>query len=154
MSTRERSRTTAHRALWFAGLLILLAGIIGMHGLNSHAGGMAADAHAVALHDPTAPGSGTPPSLHHEMAAVVQDLTGPALTVADSVVAGATGMGAGMTGMCMAVLALALAMLLRFLGAAPAVPPYRLAGAPARAPRPHGRDPDPPSLSTLSIRRC
>ena len=58
MSLHDRSGTTARRALWFGGLLVLLAGIVGMHGLNSHAGGMDPAAHAVVLHD-----SALPPSL-------------------------------------------------------------------------------------------
>jgi hypothetical protein len=126
-----------------------------MHGLNSHAGGMAPDVHAIALHDPgTAPASPTPMSLAHVMETAVQDVAGPAVAIGAAVVAGAPGMDAGMAGMCMAVLALALTLLLRLLGTAPALPLYRLVGAPARAPGPHGRDPDPPSLINLSIRRC
>ena len=153
MSIWERSGTTARRALWFGGLLVLLAGIVGMHGLNTHAGGMDPAAHAIVLHDASA--AAVASSGHEAMAAAVNEMSGPAVTLAASAVAAAeSGMDAGMAGMCMAVLALALTVLLRMLGTAPALPLYRLAGAPVRRLAPHARDPDPPSLIHLSIQRC
>ena len=152
MSTLNGSGTAARRALWFVGLLVLLTGIVAMHGLNSHGGGMDPAAHAMVLHEPgTAPVS----SGHDLMAAAVHEVSGPVVAIGAAVAASASGMEAGMTGMCMAVLALALTFLLRMLGNAPALHQlYCLVGAPARAPGPHGRDPDPPSLIDLSIRRC
>ena len=152
MSIWERSGTRARRALWFGGLLVLLAGIVGMHGLNSHAGGMDPAAHSIVLHDSSA---ATVASSGHDVAAAVHEVVGPAVTLASSAVAaGEFGMDAGMAGMCMAVLALALTLLLVRLGTAPAIPLYRLAGAPVRGLAPHARDPDPPSLIHLSIQRC
>ena len=47
-----RSGTAARRALWFVGLLVLLVGIVAMHGMNSHGGGMDPSVHAVATHAP------------------------------------------------------------------------------------------------------
>ena len=151
MSTLGRSGTAARRALWFGGLLVLLVGIVAMHGLNSHGGGIDPSAHAVVLHDgraaPVAAG-------HYMMAEAVDRAAAPVAAMGAAVAAGEFGMDAGMAEMCMAVLGLALTVLLRMLGRAPALPLYQLVGAPARAPGPHGRDPDPPSLITLSIRRC
>jgi hypothetical protein len=151
MSTLDRSGTTARRALWFVGLLVLLVGIVAMHGLNSHGGGMDPVAHGIVVHDP---GAASADSGHDVMAAAFQDLAGPVAAMGAAVAAGESGMGAGMAGMCMAVLALALTALLRMLGNAPALPLYRLVGAPVLGPGPHGRHPDPPSLINLSIRRC
>jgi hypothetical protein len=153
MSIWERSGTTARRALWFGGLLVLLAGIVGMHGLNTHAGGMDPAAHAIVLQHAGA--AAVASSGHEVMAAAVHEVAGPAVTSAVSAVAaGESGMDAGMAGMCMAVLALALTLVLRMLGTAPALPLYRLVGAPVRGLAPYARDPDPPSLIHLSIQRC
>lgn len=155
MNLREWSGTTARRALWFAGLLVLLAGIVGMHGLNSHAGGTAPHVRASAMDDPGfASASEAAVTTAHGTAASVEDLASSAAVVGAALLAGMPGMDAGMAGMCMAVLAAAFTMLLRLLGSAPMLPLYRLVGAPARALGPHGRDPDPPSLISLSIRRC
>lgn len=161
MVTLDRPGTTARRALWFSGLLILLAGIVGMHGLNSHAAGMAPDLHAIVMHDPgaaqvpQAPVLQAPVSVVHDLVATsLPEVTGPVAAMGAVVADGVSGVGAGMAQMCMAVLGLALTVLLRMLGNAPALPRLRLVGAAVRAPGPHGRDPDPPSLIDLSIRRC
>ena len=155
MSLQDRSGTTARRALWFGGLLILLAGIVGMHGLESHSGGMVSGVHAFTLQEPAAVELAAPPmSVHEVMATVVHDVAGAATAVGASVVEGVPGGHMDMTATCMAVLALALMMLLRMLGGAPLLPFFGRVGAPAWAPGPHGRDPDPPSLNVLSIQRC
>lgn len=127
-----------------------------MHGLNSHTGGMAPDVHAIALHEPAAaPESATRLSAADEvMATAVHDVAGAVATMGAAVVDGVPGGDMDMTAMCMAVLAMAVTLLLRMLGAAPTLPLYRLVGPLARARGPHGRDPDPPSLTVLSIRRC
>ncbi len=123
-----------------------------MHGLNSHAGGMDSASHAIVLHDS---GAALVPSGHAVVAAASHEVVGPAVTFAAGTVAAAeSGMDAGMAGMCMAVLALALTVVLRMLGAAPGLPLYGLVGAPVRGMAPHARDPDPPSLINLSIQRC
>ena len=155
MSLHDRFGTTARRATWFGGLLILLAGIVGMHGLDSHSGGVAPDVHAIALQEPTiAELSAAPMAVHEVMATAAHDVAGAATASGAFVVKGALDGHMDMTAMCMAVLAMALTVLLRMLGGAPLLPLYRRVGAPARAPGPHGRDPDPPSLTVLSIRRC
>ncbi|GAA2731446.1 hypothetical protein GCM10009867_05080 [Pedococcus aerophilus] len=151
MSIQDRSGTTARRALWFGGLLILLAGIVGMHGLNSHNGGMAHDMEVV-FHEPVDASMPTAPlpGAHEAMVAAAHDVGAVGATVVDAT----TGWDMDMTAMCMAVLTMALLVLLRMLSGAPALPLYQRVAAPARAPGPHGRDPDPPSLIVLSIRRC
>lgn len=155
MSLNDRSGTTARRALWFGGLLILLAGIVGMHGLDSHSGGMAPDVHAIALQERTvAELSAAPMAVHEVMATAAHHVAGAATASGAFVVEGALDGHMDMTAMCMAVLALGLTMLLRMLGGAPLLPLYQRLCAPSRASGPHGRDPDPPSLTALSIRRC
>ena len=142
------------------GVLVLLAGIVGMHGLSTHTGGMAPDAHAVALHEPAAaPMSAAPLPAAPEvmvMVTAVHVVAGAVAAMGPVVVDGVPGghLGMDMTAMCMAVLAIALTVLRRMLGGAPSLPLYRRAVALGRAPGPHGRDPDPPSLTVLSIRRC
>ena len=67
---------------------------------------------------------------------------------------GHPGMSMSAAGMCMAVLVLGLfALLLRVRTSRLSPPLWRFA-QPARAPGVRGRDPDPPSLIKLSIRRC
>ena len=126
-----------------------------MHGLNSHTGDMAPDSHVV-FHEPvTAPTIAAPLSgVHEVMGTAVHDVAVATATGADEMVDGVSSGHMGMTAMCMAVMAMALMVLLRMLGGSPTLPLYRRVGAPARAPGPHGRDPDPPSLTALSIRRC
>lgn len=156
MSLHDRSGTTARRALWIGGLLILLAGIVGMHGLDSHSGGMSPDVHAIAQQEPALGELSAAPmsEVSEVMATAVHDAVGAATVVGASVIDGVSGGHREMTVMCMAVLAMALTVLLRMLSDAPRLPPYGRVGAPSRASGPRGRDPDPPSLNVLSIRRC
>jgi len=154
MSDQKQSVATARRALWFAGMLILLAGVVGMHGLNSHAGGMG-HGMSVAMPGPVGAAMHAAPAPAGELVAtVVHDVAG-ATTSVEAAVAESVPRGAmGMTAMCMAVLTMALTVLLRMLGGAPTLPFFTQVSAMARALVPHGRDPDPPSLTVLSIRRC
>lgn len=152
MNTHADPGSAARSALRMGGLLIVLAGLFGMHGLDSHGtAGMDTIAHAVltepalaavaAEHDPAT------------MVMAVQDgSTAVVVSIARAV--GEPSMGMGMAGTCMAVLGLALIALLRFLRinrvrALSWVVPLR-----ASAPGDAGRDPDPPSLIDLSIQRC
>lgn len=156
MSLHDRSATTVRRALWFSGLLILLAGIVGMHGLDSHSGGMTSGVHAIALQETAVAELSAAPTaqVHDVMATVVHDVAEAAKAMGASVVDGVPGGQMDMAAMCMAVLAMALMVLLQLLGSAPLLPAYRRVGALVRARGPRGRDPDPPSLTVLSIRRC
>lgn len=133
-------------ALWLGGMLVVLGGLFGMHGLDNHGGaGMDSVAHAAMT---SAAGQGLAGDIARDtmhdtvlMAAVVTDATGDA------------DMGMGATGMCMAVLVLSLLVLL-LIRASRLPPLVWLVARPARAPRARGRDPDPPSLILLSIQRC
>lgn len=140
-------------ALWLGGMLVVLGGLFGMHGLDNHGGaGMDSVAHAAMASSPmtvaagpvSAAGRGLAGDIAHDtvlMAAVVTDASGDA------------DLGMGATGMCMAVLGLSLLVLL-LIRARRLSPLVWLGARPARAPRARGRDPDPPSLILLSIQRC
>ena len=156
MSIHDRSGTTARRALWFGGLLILLAGIVGMHGLSAHSGGMAPDVHAVAVHESAGASMSAAPvsTLYLAMTTAVDDLAGSALATGGAVVQGVHAGGMGLMATCVAVLALSLTALVRRLGSARGLALHRLASAPPPALGLQGRAPDPPSLTALSTRRC
>ena len=139
MSPVVRPRSTVRHALWLGGLLVVLGGLFGMHGLDSHGGaGLDTVAHAAGHSAMTA---------HHvEVEAV--------LPVALSGAPGHSGIDMGVAGACMAVLVLTLiAHALRIYGSRvrPLVWP---AARPSRAPGGRGRDPGSPFLIQLSIQRC
>ena len=155
MTERGRARTTAQRALWCFGLFVLLAGIFGMHGLSSHAGGVGGEVHTMA-------------SREHAAATALAAMLGGHDGESAGVRGAADGMARvgsvvdqlppvgdmGLTAMCLAVLAVALAMLLRILGDVPALRLRRRVRTSTRVAVSPGRDPDPPSLIVLSIQRC
>lgn len=154
MTGQRRGTTIARRALWFTGVLILVAGILGMHGLSSHAGGMSPEMHPITpVHAVSGVGAPTP-DVQDVVITGVRDIADSTTAVAVSLVQDLSVGDMGVTAMCIAVLAVALTMLLRFMGDVPALRPFRWATTLARAPTSHGRDPDPPSLILLSIQRC
>ncbi|EAP97160.1 hypothetical protein JNB_16784 [Janibacter sp. HTCC2649] len=158
MSNGERPQTTVRYALWLVGLFALLAGIVGMHGLNSH-GAMAAEEHPPAHSVVAGHGGAARGTIDDAMVVVVDEMASPvASLVVVAVAAGPSGTDGGMGGMssmCVAILVLALAILLRLLGAAPGLLTLaRTVQAPVGSSAPHARDPDPPSLIHLSIQRC
>ena len=143
--------TTARRALWSAGLLILLAGIFGMHGLGSHAGGLGAEMHPMTR---GVVGPGADATMPDVLIAGVRDVAHSTTGVSAALLQDLPVGDMGATAMCMAVLALALTLLLRSLGDVPARRRYGRTSTWAQAPISPGRDPDPPSLIVLSIQRC
>ena len=156
MSHRTQPQQSVRHALWLGGLLVVLGGLMGMHGLDNHGGpgmdtvahvGMAAPAQGAAFGHPAMTG------LAHDGAAAAAVATE---TVAGAVndAAGTAVMDMGATGMCMAVLVLSLIALILRLYATCVRPLWRLAACPMRSPLVRGRDPDPPSLLRLSIQRC
>jgi len=142
----NRTRLLARRerpALWAAALFVVLAGLFGMHGLGDH--GMPGMAHI----------SVTGTTAHPDMTGHA-DRSGVAVPVPEAPAAldraGLDG-HAGMAGMCLALLAggwLALLLLRSRAVRVLAVTPHRA----LVARRPRTRDPDPPSLTSLSILRC
>lgn len=154
MSIPGQCASTPRRVLWLGALMLLLAGIVGMHGMNGHVFPMVRMAPATGTHL-----THTAVSVVDDAAAGFRDTARTAVGVARAVAArtpdGPVGGGhADMTAMCLAVLALALTALARMLGRAllfPA-PPHPFSSG--RAATPPGRDRDPPSLARLSVRRC
>lgn len=151
MSPGVRPRTAVQQALRLSGLLVVLAGLFGMHGLGNHSG------------MGTSGMMGSPGGARTEMAdsaarddATVHDLlTTTAQRIPAAMVVDASGrVGMGAAGMCLAVLVLSLAWLVLRLAALRPRPLPWLVARPTRAPVSRGRDPDPPSLTRLSIQRC
>lgn len=133
--TRPPTRLAPARALWLATLFAALTGLFGMHGLDTHGT------------DQMAAGTSL---TGHPLTNLPVDAVRLVATADDVPMGGMGGMGA----MCVAVLLAGLALLLvaraatrRALGVAR---PLSLS-VPIRA---RGRDPDPPSLLTLSVARC
>jgi hypothetical protein len=123
MSPRPCPRSTARQALRLGGLLVVLGGVLGMHGLDNHGGAgmgavghadMAASAHITAATHGT--GYAVLAQISHEATAAAPAMTG----------------SGGRAGRAWA---------------------WVSPGC-ARPPAAPGRDPDPPSLFSLSIQRC
>ena len=172
--------TSARQALRLAALIVVLAGVFGMHGLSGQAsalgsgqgsggsGGHGAAGMSMATVPPALMAASTAPSMSMDssgLAAIptgtVSDLGLFASNVAEDLREGATGSGHGtdsggmaMGAMCLAILGAALLTLLRLLRQARGAPEVWSLPRPARAIVPRGRDPDPPCLITLSIQRC
>ena len=138
---------------------MILAGLFGMHGLDSHgAAGMDTIPQAVMGSPPAAAVEhGAMPAVSG-VASVVQHVGHTARTEVTSVASGPVdgygAMGMSVAEMCLAVLVLALMALLFLLLGGVVRPVLWLVSRPARAPVRAGRDPDPPSLTGVSIRRC
>lgn len=149
MSPLTRPETTARRALWFGGLLIVLAGLFGMHGLDNHgAAGSDTIAHAMGS-------SHTSGDTSTEHSPVVSAIHEAGAAMVDSTVAtGGGAMDMSMVAMCMAILVLALITLLRLMRSRGVRLLYVVTARPVRAPVASVRDRDPPSLILLSIQRC
>jgi len=149
MSTRGHAKTTVRRAVWLGALGIVLAGLFGMHGLDSHGmPGMEAT-HAVMAGPQEAVSGG-----HEAMSSPAAPEEGSATTADTVTTSGYPAIDTGMEVTCMAILAMALLALLRKLRGRSARRVLWMLTRPARAPAFMGRDPDPPSLIALSIQRC
>lgn len=153
MLTRRTDSARARLALRLTGLLAVLSGVIGLHGLASQCvGGMAEMPHA-AITAASFPLS-SPDLIPIEVSGPLDPILAPVQGAAASVSAlGTEGMNL-MTGFCLALLVVgvgALSMLLRGSRVSPVpwpLPP--VIGAIERS----GRDPAPPLLTALSIQRC
>lgn len=149
MGSWMRPRSTVPYALWLGGLLVLLGGLFGMHGLDNHGGaGMDTVVNA------TMTGS---IGLAGAVAGEVMTETAPEVALATVTATGASGrsdMDMGVAGMCMAVLMVGLIALLLRIRANRLHPPLLFVPRPARSPGARSRDPDTPSLIQLSIQRC
>lgn len=166
MRTTRSSQAPARKALWLTGLLLTLAGLVAMHGLGGHGlPGATHDMAAVMVGHPapplTDPGATATPTMadpaHGAAAAVSMAVHGVPALVAQ---AAATARNAeldhsDLMAMCVAILAAAFVALLRRLAAAQTITGLPRTSEPTRTwTQFRGRDPDPPSMTVLSIRRC
>lgn len=153
MMTRRTDLAQTRFALRLTGLLAVLAGVIGLHGLaNQCVGGMADTPHAaltasLALSSPNLTPTEVSGSLDPVLAHV-HDAAAASVTAL-----GDEGMNL-MTGFCLALLVVGIGaptMLLRRNRVSPVawLLPHAI-GAIERS----GRDPTPPVLTALSIQRC
>ena len=153
-------------ALRLSGLVMVLAGLFGMHGLTSPGMGTGMGT-GMSMAIGTAPSAAMSASDMGVAASGValtgtgaQTLVGPLADRAHQMTetlsgSGPGGMAMNIAMMCLAVIGAALIAALRFLrrGRAASV----VWSLPRRRPRPvryRGRDPDPPSLIKLSVQRC
>jgi len=159
--------TSAHPALRLAGLLVVLAGLFGMHGLSGLSSGLSSGHGAAGMNMQTTDSqalmaaSAMSMDASDDLAAIPTGIVSDAgLWVgnqAEDLLEAATGSGHGgmaMGAMCLAILGAALLALLRLLQRARVAQGVWSLPRPARAIVPRGRDPDPPSLIRLSILRC
>ena len=148
--------TPARKALWLAGLLLTLAGLVAMHGLSGHgvSGGahdmasvMAAQ-HGSAMAEPGLADPGHPDGTNARAGTAV------VTTAIASVRDGVTDHD-GLMALCVAILVAALGALLRRLAATQTITTLARSSEPTRRwAQLRGRDRDPPSLTVLSIQRC
>lgn len=148
--------TPARTALRLVGLLVVLAGLFGMHGLANHGvGGMENMPQAVIAEASTGMAGSTvgliTAGIDRPVGALVDHGEG-AVAVLSGL--GHEGMGMNMAGLCVAILAIGLVALLLLLRGRRA--PRTLWSLPRLMPAvtPRGRDPAQPSLTALSIQRC
>lgn len=163
MSVHRRCVISAPPALRLAGLVMVIAGLLGMHGLTGPGGsGMDRDA-AMMVGTPVMSASSLAMASSGvaTTAIVIQTQDGPLADQARQMGETLSGFGRGgmvldiALMMCVAVLGAALIAVLGFLRAGRATPVVW--SLPRRRPRPvrcRGRDPDSPFLIELSVQRC
>jgi len=152
---------SVHTALRLTGLLVVLAGLFGMHGLSGQTGGHGAEGMSMQTASPgLMPASSTgmdASDLAVIATGIVSDAGLTAGNQAEDLLEVVTGSGHGgiaMGVMCLAILGAALLALLRVLRRVRLAPMVWSLPRRTRAIIPRGRDPDPPSLIELSIQRC
>jgi hypothetical protein len=146
----------ARPGLRLAGLILVLAGLFGMHGLGGHdAAAMGSVPQAGMAEIPmsaAAAAAGLTAAPSHQIEQVGTQGHPDTHVVGAS---GPGGMGMGMTAMCVAILAAGLIALVRFLLGGRLRSVLWMLARHTRAVLQHlGRAPDPPSLIALSIQRC
>ena len=162
--------TSAQHVLRLAGLIVVLAGLFGMHGLSGQSSGLSGGlsgghgAAGMSMQTTASPALMAASAMSmdaSDLAAIPTGIVSDAGLLAGNQVEDllevATGSGHGgmaMGAMCLAILGAALLALLRLLQRARVAPVVWTLPRPARAIVPRGRDPDPPSLMKLSIQRC
>lgn len=144
---RRRARIAVRAWLMPACVLLVLAGLFGMHGLSDH-GMSTADAQTMRgqVAAPVA-------AVAHPVEQVVSASPAGSARVAHHAMGHRGGTGQ-MGGLCLAILTGLLLGLAGWLSAQRRHPLFEKQFRVAPLPRPRGRDPDPPSLVLLSVSRC
>jgi len=155
VSAHQSYGNPARTASRLVGLLGVLFGLFGMHGLANHGVGGTENMAQVTVQASAATVGST-------VDLVSVGLTGQDVPLAEPVPGAATltsglgqqGMDMNMAGLCVAILAVGLVALLLLLRGGRLPRSLWFLQRPAFAFKPVGRDPDPPSLTVLSIQRC
>ena len=152
---------SAHPALRLAGLLVVLAGLFGMHGLSGQSSGHGAAGMSMQTGPPALMAASSMGMDESDLAASPTGIVSHAGLLAGNraedlleVATGSGHDGMAMGAMCLAILGVALLALLRLLHRARVGPVGWSLSRRTTVIVPRGRDPDPPSLIQLSIRRC
>ena len=139
-----------------AGLVMVVIGLFGMSGLASHAtdGATGTDMSMGAL---VSESSTTTSSVAQSLVDTTTGAATAAVTTGRAVLTkaeGHAGMGMNMACLCLAILMLGATGLFALLNRHPRVTALWSAPRPVMSLRASGREPDPPSLTALSVRRC
>jgi hypothetical protein len=147
---------SARRGLRLAGLILVLAGLFGMHGLGGHDAAAMGSASLAGMAEMPMSAAAAAAGVTSEPSHQIGRIGTQGEPETDAVGASdAGGMGMGMTAMCVAILAAGLIALVRFLVGGRVRSVLWMLARQTRAALQHpGRDPDPPSLIALSIQRC
>lgn len=152
MSIPRIQSSSTRPALRLAGLLVVLGGLFGMHGLADHGtGGMELVPHALMSEMAMPPHSSDRDTASTSL---VDHAKVPAQAEIAASDPGDPGMDMTMDAMCVAILAIGLLALVRLLLSSRMGPVLWIHPRPARVLARPGRGPDPPSLFALSIQRC
>lgn len=156
MTLSLQSPVSVRTLVRLAGLVMVVVGLFGMSGLASHAtdGATVTDMSMGSLaSDPSTTTSSVARSLVETTtaAATAAVTTGRAVVTS---AAGHAGMGMNMACLCIAILMLGATGLFGLLNRFPRVTARWSAPRPVVSLRASGREPAPPSLTALSVRRC
>lgn len=154
---RWRPSATAVR---MAGLLVVLAGLLGMHGLDTH--GASPAGHMTLMEQPGATKStpavkhspGSMGSSSRQLEGVSANVESPTMAVAVASAIPTMNIDMSMLALCLAILTAGVLALMWLLHRARTAPLLWIRPRLATTVERRGRDPDPPSLTVLSILRC
>ena len=146
--------SSAWRALWLAGFALLLAGLLGMHGLDNHGSSIVGSGDDMQMLTASAPSPSPVAAPGRAVTSgAVEAATMGAVDQPTWAPQKPTGPGMGTAGMCLAFLILTMVAGRVALRRCPSSFGGTVDGS-VPPPTAQSRAPDPPSLTRLSIRRC
>ncbi|GAB3669139.1 hypothetical protein GCM10027596_40950 [Nocardioides korecus] len=159
--TSSQGPIQVRKLLRLTGLVLVLMGVLGTHGLacsgSASATGMDMSM-SLSMSSPTTPAS--VPALGQTLANAADGLAHAAgvgrtvLTSAEGVSGGDSDMGMSMAGLCVTILLIGMTGFFFLLNRCPGLMALSSAPRLVAVPRPSGRGSDPPSLTALSVQRC